>query len=181
MSGPRTPGHHVQAINKYLGVGAGKLDSEEKSVFEKFSDTVYPNLPALGVFWEEACASFYSSDVLIPQPCELARDGIYGTPDGLMPNGWDGKLNEFSLWECKLTTKKHQPIEDCWMYLRQGMAYCSMLENIRYVTYDVMWLCGDYSRPYQPVWDTTVVQFSDQECDRWWANMLRVKDKVQPE
>lgn len=174
---PRTPGVHVQAINKSLGIAAGKLsnleDSSGESVFERFSSESYPLLAALGVAWEELRASMYPEDELVWQPCEFERDQVYGTPDGLLP-----ELG--ALWECKLTTKKLQPVQDLWMYNRQGMSYCAM-SGMNQVLFDICFLLGDYSRPYQPYGITALVEYSRAEIEMWWSHVLRAKSNVTPE
>jgi hypothetical protein len=159
---------HVQALNKQLGVAAGKLDSDDDSPFDPFTDTHYPLLPALGVAWEEMRASHYSDDQLDWQPFELERDGIFGTPDGLM-------IEELAIWECKLTTKKIQSISSCWMYVKQGMGYCAM-SGLRRVRYDVVWLLGDYSRPYKADGTTTLVEFDEREIETWWEILLKTSN-----
>jgi len=176
---PRSKGVHVQAVNRALGVAAGKLDSDDDSEFERFSPDCYPLLPALGVAWEELRASQYSESELIWQPGELERDGIYGTPDG-----W--YLVEDANWECKLTTKKVQPVTGCWMYMKQGLSYCAMGWELntgppRRVMFDVCWLLGDYSRPYQPILTTTLVEYEERECESWWQIVRKAAKDVQPE
>src|SRR5258708_1328795 len=108
VSAPRSAGVHVQAINRSLGVAAGKLDDSDDDdyQFERFSDPCYPLMPARGVAWEEFRASHYSESELLWQPGELERDGIFGTPDGLYIADVDA-----AWWECKQTTKKVQRID----------------------------------------------------------------------
>ncbi len=168
---PRSEGVHVQTINQKLGVAAGKLsDADDIDFpFERMSDESYPLMMALGVGWEEFRASFYSESELLWQPCEAERDGIYGTPDGL----WNSELLDSPAdWECKRTTKKIQSIAFMWMYLKQGMSYCAML-GLRHVLYDVLFVLGDYTRPYQPVGVTSLVEFEEREIESWWAIIRR--------
>lgn len=173
---PRSKGIHVQAVNKQLGIAAGKLTSDEDDdfPFERFSQTVYPLMPALGVAWEEFRASFYALDELLWQPCEFERDGIFGTPDGFVLSKYD------PLWECKQTTKKIQCVTKCWMYMKQGLSYCAMSERT-HVLYDVNWLLGDYMRPYSPVSTSTLVEFTTQEIETWWKIVRAAAKTVKPE
>ena len=172
---PRSPGVHVQAVNKALGIAAGKLSDSDGDDFPfvRFSDTVYPLMPALGVAWEELRASMYPEGELVWQPYELERDGIYGTPDGLM-------FDPERIWECKQTTKKIQPVSGMWMYVKQGLSYCAM-SGLRIVQYDVCFVLGDYSRPYQPQATETVIEFSDQEITTWWNIVKKAAVNVRPE
>lgn len=170
----RNPGVHVQAINKALAVAAGKIDDDIDSPFERMSEDTYPLMMALGVGWEEFRASHYSDSELLWQPGELERDGIFGTHDGLITN------DPLEIWECKRTTKKVQSVAGCWLYLKQGLAYCAMAGLSR-VRYDILWVCGDYSRPYQPKATSSLVEFSEKEIETWWAVVLRAAKGVRAE
>ncbi len=172
---PRSPGVHVQAVNKALGVAAGKLSDGDAGDFPfvRFSDTVYPLMPALGVAWEELRASMYAEHELVWQPYELERDGIYGTPDGLM-------FDPERIWECKQTTKRVQSIATCWMYLKQALSYCAM-SGLKVVQFDVCWVLGDYSRPYQPQGTETLIEFTEQEIETWWKIVKTAANRVKPE
>ncbi len=82
--------------------------------------------------------------------------------------------------ECKLTYKRHKKIQEEWLYLRQGMAYCAM-SGIRQVEYHVCWALSDYMRPYKPVYDVTLIEFEEREIEGWWQKMLAVREKTKPE
>ena len=174
---PRSPGVHIQAVNRALGIAAGKLsDSDDDSFpFERMTDEVYPLMMALGVFWEEGYVSTFREDQLIWQPGELERDGIFGTPDGLLID-----QEELVGWECKQTTKKIQSISSCWMYLKQGVSYYAMGGPAR-TRYDICWLLGDYTRPYQPILTHSLVEFSMLEAESWWKIVLKASKNVKPE
>lgn len=175
VEAPRSPGIHVQAINKALGVAAGKLDGDEDSPFERMSETTYPLMMALGVGWEEFRASHYSESELLWQPGELERDGLFGTPDGLLL-----QHDPVSIWECKRTTKKIQSISSCWMYLKQSLSYCAMAGLDR-VQIDILWVCGDYKRPYQPMATSSLVEFTESEIESWWKVLLKAAKNVKSE
>lgn len=183
---PRSPGVHVGAINRSLGIAAGKLSDADADdfPFDRFTATSYPLLPALGVGWEEFRATHYRHDQLIWQPCELSRDGIFGTPDGLF---FEEETDDFScFWECKYSTKKLQRIDSLWMYLKQGLSYCAMSKvtlgrQISRVLYDVCFALGDYSRPFKPVGMTSLVEFTHQEIETWWNIVLVASKGVKPE
>lgn len=67
---PRSHGVHVGAVNRSLGIAAGKLSDPEDVdfPFDRFTESEYPLLPALGVSWEEFRASHYGHGELIWQP-----------------------------------------------------------------------------------------------------------------
>lgn len=183
INAPRTKGVHVSAINQRLGIASKKLtDSDSDSFpFERMTETHYPLMMALGVGWEEFRASFYRDDELIWQPGELSRDQICGTPDGLIVDGPVMALAGTSItWECKRTTKKITTIADHWMYQKQGMSYAAMGAP-RFVLYEILYVCGNYNRPYQPAAVSSLVEFNEAECEKWWSIVLREKDKVKPE
>jgi len=183
---PRSKGIHVGAVNRSLGVAAGKLSDADADdfPFDKFTDTSYPLLPALGVSWEEFRATHYSYDKLIWQPGEFSRDNLFGTPDGLY---FEEETQDFScIWECKYSTKKLQPITTLWMYLKQGLTYCAMSlpsigQQLTRVRYDVCFALGDYTRPYKPVGVTSTVEFSWREIETWWGIVLTASSGVKPE
>ena len=176
-SQPRSPGVHVQSVNRALGIAAGKLTDEDAVdfPFEKFSDEHYPLMPALGVAWEEFRVGHYSESELLWQFAELERDGIFGTPDGL----WIAEP-ETAIWECKQTTKRIRSISEMWMYLKQGLSYCAMSGQTR-VLYDICWLLGDYMRPYQPKATTSLVEFEEREIESWWKVVAAAARSVSPE
>jgi hypothetical protein len=171
---------HVQAVNRYLAIAAGKMqDPSAEGHWAKpeqaFSQDNYPLLPAMGVMWEEFAAGLYTEQELWWQPGEYERDGIYGTPDGLLIGA-----EPVAIWEAKLTFRKLQPVGEVWMYLKQGLAYCALTGFDR-VQYEVCWALGDYSRPYTPVATRTVVQFESREVEAWWSAMFAVKGAVKAE
>ncbi len=167
---------HVGAVIRALGIAAGKMsDSDDDDFpFERLTDTVYPWMLALGCGWEELRASHYGLDELIWQPGELERDGLYGTPDGLLM--YTPERN----WEAKRTTKKIQPVAGCWNYIKQGLCYSAM-NGVRQCQYDVLWVLGDYQRPYQPQATETVVEFSEGEIESWWSIVKKAAVNVRPE
>ena len=183
---PRSHGVHVSAVNRALGIAAGKLSDPEDVdfPFDRFTDKEYPLLPAIGVAWEEFRVTHYTHDRLLWQPMELSRDGIFGTPDGLL---FEDETDDFScFWECKYSTKKLQSIANLWMYLKQGLSYCAMSFDtlgrwITKVCYDVCFGLGDYTRPYKPVGQMSVVQFSRLEIASWWENVKKAASGVKPE
>lgn len=170
---PRSKGIHVQAVNNYLATAAGKLKEDTTGAFPAFSDTFYPLLPAMGVAWEDFWSTLFTETELLWQPGEMERGDIYGTPDGIM-------LESGAVGECKFTLSKRKPISECWRYLRQGMSYCA-LGGFNLVEYHINWMLGDYMRPYQPVYDVTLVEFSNDEIETWYSRMQAVKEKVKPE
>lgn len=179
---PRSPGLHISAILRKMGIAAKELTDSDRwdFPFDRMTNTHYPIMMALGVGWEEFRASTYTEEQLIWQPYELHRDQIYGTPDGLMPPQDDG-ITEFSrTWECKRTTKKLSSIREHWLYLKQGLSYAAMGAS-RFVQYDILYVDGNYQRPYQPAAMESLVEFEERELESWWKNVLRNTNGVKHE
>src|SRR4029077_3982761 len=89
---PRSRGPHVMAIVKRLAIAAGKL---EEGDWPGFDEPSYPLLPLIGEIWEDSRAATMGPE-LAWQPGELERDGIYGSPDGILemvdyPADWEAK------------------------------------------------------------------------------------------
>lgn len=171
----RSSGVHLSGVLKVVAETSGLLKGT--SAPTDFEND-YPTIMALGVAWEEFAISFYPDSVW--QPGEMERDGIFGTPDGLSQQPVD-LFEEF-----KFTTKKLQPIENCWWYLRQGMGYCALSRsnglNINHVRYHICWAHGDYQREHFPIYTRTLVQFEDVEIEKFWRNVvLKNKDKAKSE
>ena len=105
----------------------------------------------------------------------MERDGIFGTTDGYRVD-----LVETAHWECKATTAKIKSIAECWMYLKQGLAYCAM-SGLRHMCYDVLWILGDYTRPYKPIGTVTLVEFEEREVESWWSIVVKSSGRVRSE
>lgn len=181
----RSLGLHVSDINRKLAVAAGKLDDYDKveSPFEKLSETRFPLMWVIGLALEAYYASLFNPDSFIYHPGEWERDVIYGTPDGTLVvsaedigPGFTENVN--AIWECKTTSKRRCSIRDLWLYLKQGLAYCAM-SKYEHVLYDVTFLLGDYSRPYQPVRVCSLVKFDRNEIETWWKIILKTADDLQ--
>lgn len=187
---PRTPGYHLSAINARLGIAAKKLsDSDAYGFpFERITATHLPIMLALGQLWEESRASFFQDDEMLWQPGEMARDGIFGTPDGLViagsrnPGltgyrecglGWTDDLPRS--WECKRTSKKICDVRDHWLYLKQCLGYCAM-GMPRLCQLDILYVDGNYMRPYQPCAISSLIEFTEAEIESWWCNVVKSKE-----
>jgi len=168
---PRSSCHlHVMQIVKHLAQAAGKIDKDSES-WEPFTETHYPTLPAMGVMWEELRASYFNPDAFCWQPGEHIKDNIAGNPDGIFPF-------QQTLWECKLTYKKIQPVSDIWIYMKQILSYLK-LTNFETAQLDVLWAAGDYSRPFRPIATETTLSFTQHEIDSWWQIILNTAKEME--
>lgn len=184
---PRSNGYHLSAINARLGIAAKKLtDSEAYGFpFERITDTHLPLMLALGQNAEEFRASFFQDDELEWQPGELCRDGIYGTPDGLIFAGSHNPgitcpnavkfIDVPRLWECKRTSKKLCDVREHWLYMKQILGYAAM-GMPRIGQLDILYVDGNYMRPYQPCAVSSLIEFTEAEVNDWWKVVVKNRD-----
>lgn len=163
----RSPGVHVSAVIESLAVKNGVLKKRQREDFAK----EYPLQMALGIAFEEFMASFYPLDDLDWQSGELCRDGIYGTPDGLrtLPMG-------LLDWECKRHASEPRPIDDCWMDVKQALAFGAM-SGLRRFCHDILWV----EPSKRPVITRTIWTAEEYECEAWWAEVLKEAPNIEPE
>jgi hypothetical protein len=102
------------------------------------------------------------------QPGELERDGIVGNPDGVEEDGEGGWL----VHEVKLTWQWVKPIEECWMWLRQGMGYLAMLRGAmleaRKCQYHVGYVNGAGKGPMGVTWEC---EWTEAEIEGAWKQL----------
>ncbi len=173
--GERTPGVHLSGVLDFVADASGLFKTQKGQPGQDFEEN-YPTIMAMGVAWEEFAVSLYPD--MAWQPGEWSRDEIYGTPDGLSTlDDTDIVVVE----EFKFTTKKQQPVKQCWKYVRQGMGYCAM-SGFRHVRYHVCWVHGDYSGGHWPIYTRTLLEFSDEEIEKFWIGVvLKNKEKARKE
>lgn len=179
----RTPGVHLSGVLDFIAGASGLFKTSKTQPGADFEEN-YPTIMAMGVAWEEFAAGLYPD--MAWQPGEWQRDEIYGTPDGLSSvascaycqslNGCQCSLagcedSTAIVEEFKFTTKKLQPVEQCWKYVRQGMGYCAM-SGFRHVRYHVCWAHGDYSGSHWPIYTRTLLEFSEEEIEKFWRAVI---------
>lgn len=166
----RSPGVHVSAVIESLAVKNGVLKKRKR---EDFAEE-YPLQMALGLAFEEFMASFYPLDELIWQPGEIKRDGIFGTPDGLM--GLGDIHPSLADWECKRHASEPRPLDDCWMDMKQALAFGAM-SGLRRFCHDILWV----EPSKRPVITRTIWTAEEYECEAWWAEVLKEAPNIEPE
>lgn len=149
---------------------------------------------AMGMAWDQWYLSQLSD--VIPHPGEMKLDGIYMTPDGEsldfihmakdpqtalwvpIPLGVNPQTlylptqyrNTTCIHEVKATSKSTKTVGDLfsqWMWLTQLKAYCKAAETL--VGYmHVLFIYGDYKRPYRPQLKCWRVIFTQDELDVSW-------------
>lgn len=166
----RSPGVHLSGIIKYC------LYSDRPP----HDPDVMPLALAHGLAWEAWAVGLFPALMWQPGPEEL--DGVHGTPDGLSSLDIDGSA-EIVVEEFKCTWKSvrtHGDIlkETAWIW--QVAALCHM-QGLTHARLHIMFVNGDY-RPPQPRYMTYLIEFSKQELELFWRNViLRNKDKAIPE
>jgi hypothetical protein len=174
----RTPGIHLSGVLRHIAISAGILKGVDPVTGKwdgdkDIDEEEMPMRMAIGMAWEDWAVGLYPD--MLHQPGELERDNVFGTPDGITYDPFGDEpaiIEEFkatwlSSWKKDITQK--------WLWMHQGMGYCSMYGLARRVRYHVLWMNGDY-RPPSPKYMTYLVEFSQAELDRGWALVLRNKD-----
>lgn len=171
----RSSGVHLSGVIRYVLTAAGLLTVED-------ADDEMPLRMAVGMAWEAFAVGLWPDMVWQPGECRL--DGVIGSPDGITGDC----LEEFkATWKSRLEkteTKGVRPPpkdivkERIWMLQIGG--YCKMM-GLRRARMHVLWVNGTY-RNSGPEYYTYLVEFTEQELERMWANMiLPNRDKAKPE
>lgn len=193
---PRTPGVHVSGIIKALAVDYGLLD--RKWVPEDFDlvdftesgasgDEWWASLDAdsqvrmaIGMAWEQ----WYLPRIpnVVYQPGELELDGIYLTLDGESLDTIVTQRNPsrvvLAIHEVKTTSKSINTTGDLsapnpknWLWLTQAKAYAKA-RRARTIYLHILYLYGDYSRPFKPQLHVWRLEFEQWEIDETWETIV---------
>lgn len=156
----RSEGLHLTDIISDLGVELGyfKRESEEKPwiMFE------------MGFNWEVALAQAWAGRNPTWRPEEVNLNGISGSPDGLCVDDKGLFVEEY---KCTWSSA-NKSMDERWYWLTQGMAYCYMVGTDRCI-WEVLYVCGDYSRPIKPLYRRTEVTFTQRELRENWQMIIR--------
>lgn len=176
----RSSGIHLSGVLKPVLIGSGILTPLDK---EQTDLSRMPLRMAIGMAIEEWAVGLWPK--MRWQPGECRQDGVIGSPDGLTSNfvvpmrkhpHVDRPLEVTLLEEFKTTWCSRRTYgEDItkhrvWMW--QGAGYCSMMD-LRYCRFHIWWMCGDYKMgPPAPAYYTYLVEYTEQELDRFWENVV---------
>lgn len=165
----RSTGIHLSGIIKHVLTTSGSLNTEDRT-------DEMPLRMAIGMSWENWVVGLMGKN-FIWQPGEKCCDGIYGSPDGLT-TAPIRRVDEFkATWKSEFT---HGNILAERIWLWQLMGYCKMLATTR-ARLHVLWVNGNY-RPPSPKYMVYDLQFSKEEIDRFWGNVvLKNKERAVPE
>jgi hypothetical protein len=184
---PRGQGIHISTIIRCMAVEMGVLDPswvEDMSLVDLSSDEWWEKLDpptklrmSLGLAWEQWYVQTQLEGV-IWQPGEMCVNGIYMNHDGeeldviITPS-----CQQFGmvLHEIKTTSKSTNTVGDDlltqWMWLAQMKAYCKGLNTL--VGYlHVLFLRGNYKWPYNMEIKRWRVEFTQEEIDMHWEDMM---------
>lgn len=183
---PRSVGVHVSSAIRIMATRKGYLKRElveDLSLIEVDQESWWNNLAPLdklrmsiGLAWEEWYIREQLPDV-IDHPGEMIIDGIYMTHDGeSLDTILTAAGEEYHLCchEVKTTSKSIKTIGDLssqWMWMTQTKAYCKGL-GTRFAHLHVLALYGDYKYPMQPQVRRWQVEFSQDEIDATWDEIL---------
>jgi hypothetical protein len=156
-STPRPAGVHVTDIIQSI------LQQEQP---ERYTGALEPARLAIGFIWE-AVLSRALADASGAQQVPLQCDAIHGTPDGI--NDAAERIDEYKATFASARRAIDEPFFEYWHM--QSMAYCYMTE-LDTVRFHVLFICGDYVRPYVPSWLQADIVFTPDELLTNWARLL---------
>jgi hypothetical protein len=175
---PRTPGIHVSDVLRRMLVDIGRY--EKDAVFNDVRGD-------LGFAWEDVLSTVLagrmadeSGYVRLPM-MELERDGIYGSPDGVL---LDAATDEFFIEETKATWMSATHAIDSpklLPWVMQGKTYCCLAGCTR-LRIRAFFVNGNYkfdgAGPTVREWWIT---FTARELAEWWSAFTRMADKIRRE
>ena len=95
------------------------------------------------------------------------KDGIIGTVDAI-----DGE----KIIEKKMTYySSNKGLHEDW--IEQGKAYCKIFDRNK-VQFRIIYLLGDYKRPFKPEVKFWIVEFDKNEIDDFWEELLMRRDEL---
>jgi hypothetical protein len=134
---------------------------------------------ALGFNWERCLertmAEVFPSERILLHPGEIVCDGIAMSPDGI--DVVDGLLEE---WKFTFKSATKRPDNgDFPTWICQIKSYCRALEFTK-CRLRVMHIRGSYYKPLEdgkvadgPIVRTWLLEFSQEELDQNWSNILQ--------
>lgn len=187
---PRGKGHHVSAIIRAIAMHTGVLapdSADEPSMADSriITDPVAITRICIGLAWEEYYLGvFLKREGVKKHPGEILVDGIHMSPDGISRD-WVEQLNKpypgvmiTRVHEVKATYKSINTVGDMssqWLWLTQVKAYCKGVKTV-HAKIHVLFLCGDYKYPLQPVVKEWDIQFTPKEIQDNWDMLREYKD-----
>jgi hypothetical protein len=185
---PRATGVHVSGIIRAIAKQTGILkadsveDIKEPSISDirEITDPVALIRIAIGLSWENYYLKFLGSRGIKKHPGERCVDRIYMNPDGvgISKERLSSSVMITRIHEVKATYKSIKTVGDMtkqWLWLTQIKAYCKGL-GTRYATMHVLFLCGDYKFPIQPIVREWPIEFTQHEIDTNWAMLREYRD-----
>jgi hypothetical protein len=171
----RSPGVHLSGVLRYIA-----STIRLKGIWESVLEDEYPLRMAIGVMWEEFCASLYPDSVWWPD--EIQRDGVYMTCDGQCVIEKPRVAEGMALEECKATSQKRRRGDEFlrdWLRMHQGQGYC-MGYQTNLVRWHMLYLQGDYNGS-GPQYIRYLVAFTAEEIRKTWNMVLQNRDRAEPE
>ena len=193
--GPRSGGVHLSGLLKSMALDYGFLDKQYADDLKLVEvagsgETWWAGLDeatklrmSFGLAWE----AWYLPQVpgVVHQPGEMELAGIYMNCDG---QSLDAVMVEgrhkyvIAIHEVKTTSKSTNTVGDLnefnpknWLWLSQTMAYCKAAgATVAYL--HILYLYGDYTRPFKMQLHVWRVEFSQEELDGLWQRVLQHRD-----
>lgn len=166
-------GIHVSDVLSYTGGVLGKIpDDDDIDDESKLRIT-------LGLAFEDWLGPHLEkeNENFIYHPSEYERNGIIGSPDGILVDPNTGKLMPVEM-KCSAKSARYDPVEEAngkwWYWIRQGMSYiCILPDAVPVCKYIVCHINGAYEkgilgRARIVEYD---IQFSEEELEKHWNFM----------
>lgn len=188
----RSVGVHQSAIIRCLATESGILAPEWAEELSLVDARVITDQTAIlrmmiGLAWEQLYIPTIPE--INHQPGELEVDGVYMTPDGESISviiTLDGR-QQYALvvHECKATYKSVNTVANLdpfhkgnWMWLAQIKGYCKG-KNTRFSSMHVLFINGDYTYPLKPMLKRWDIEFTQDEIDTNWQQLMEYRDGLQ--
>ena len=169
----RADGCHLgQVIKDLEGIISPRKVKEDVDAMTEQQRAELMLLWETGFLWEDVLSQAYGRR-LAYRPAEVCVDGIYCNADGLALDGEDWLIEEY-----KATfASSSKGIDSNWRWMTQVKGYCyaysqSHDTTITRARFRVLWMVGDYSRPFKRQYKVYQVQFSWQEIGETWRMIV---------
>ncbi len=166
QSASRTPGVHVSAIIRRIGIAIGTNKGNN------FTADDLNNFAIIGRLWERVLAEVLFQPPRYERVGEIEKDGIIGSPDCVDTQDWSDVEMKVT-WKSSRAFTETQKFRE---YLYQCKAYCCILGTLR-ARIVVLHICGNYS-PSVPVAKENDLLFTPQELNDNWR-MLKANETQQ--
>lgn len=133
----------------------------------------------VGIIFENILEKALADKYVVMRPGELVSpEGVYMSPDGVNPYYNAGEEYKATWMSCRVPDGQSlyvdelgHPNDKCCYWFWQMMGYAKWLGTLDYLL-RVLYINGDYSRPYTPQFLTHLIHFTQEEVDGNWEFLM---------